>query len=80
MEYEGSLLCSQGPATGPYLEPYASMEVLTAVVMKSLIIWDVTPCSPLKFNRHFEEEVASNFRVEKYTCLLDPEAGGVMFL
>jgi hypothetical protein len=28
-------------------------EVLTAVVMKSKIFWDITPCSPLKFNRHF---------------------------
>jgi hypothetical protein len=24
------------------------LEVLTAVVMKSSIIWDITPCSPLK--------------------------------
>jgi hypothetical protein len=28
-------------------------EVLTAVVMKSSIFWDTTPCSPLKVNRHF---------------------------
>jgi hypothetical protein len=28
-------------------------EVLTAVVMKSTIFWDITPCSPLKVNRHF---------------------------
>jgi hypothetical protein len=26
-------------------------EVLTAVVMKSTIFWDITPCSPLKVNR-----------------------------
>jgi hypothetical protein len=25
-------------------------EVLTAVVMKSSIFWDITPCSPLKVN------------------------------
>jgi hypothetical protein len=26
-------------------------EVLTAVIMKSTIFWDITPCSPLKVNR-----------------------------
>jgi hypothetical protein len=28
-------------------------EVLTAMVMKSNIVWDITSCSPLKFNRSF---------------------------
>jgi hypothetical protein len=28
-------------------------EVFTAVVMKSIIFWDMTPCSPLSFNRRF---------------------------
>jgi hypothetical protein len=28
-------------------------EVFTAVVMKSVIFWDMTPCSPLSFNRYF---------------------------
>jgi hypothetical protein len=28
-------------------------EVLTAVVMKSTIFWDITPCSPLSVNRCF---------------------------
>jgi hypothetical protein len=28
-------------------------EVLTAVVMKSTIFWDITPCSPLSVNRRF---------------------------
>jgi hypothetical protein len=28
-------------------------EVLTAVVMKSSIFWDITPCSPLNVNRRF---------------------------
>jgi hypothetical protein len=32
---------------------YVRFEVLTAVVMKSSIFWDITPCSPLKFSRHF---------------------------
>jgi hypothetical protein len=30
-------------------------EVLAAVVMKSTIFWDITPCSPLKVNRRFGE-------------------------
>jgi hypothetical protein len=29
-------------------------EVLTAVVMKSFVSWDITPCIPLKVNRRFE--------------------------
>jgi hypothetical protein len=32
---------------------YIGFEVLTAVVMKSSIFWDITPCSLLKVNRHF---------------------------
>jgi hypothetical protein len=28
-------------------------EVLRAVVMKSTILWDITPCSPLSVNRRF---------------------------
>jgi hypothetical protein len=28
-------------------------EAFTAVVMKSIIFWDMTPCSPLSFNRRF---------------------------
>jgi hypothetical protein len=28
-------------------------EVLTVVVMKNSVIWDITPCSPLKVNRRF---------------------------
>jgi hypothetical protein len=29
------------------------LDVLTAVVLKSTIFWDITPCSPLKVNRRF---------------------------
>jgi hypothetical protein len=28
-------------------------EVLAAVVMKSTVVWDITPCSPLKVNLRF---------------------------
>jgi hypothetical protein len=30
-----------------------ALEVLTAVVMKSTVLWDITPCSALKSNRRF---------------------------
>jgi uncharacterized protein YfaT (DUF1175 family) len=39
--YETSYLCHVG------------FEVFTAVVMKSILFWDMTPCSPLSFNQHF---------------------------
>jgi hypothetical protein len=32
---------------------YVRFEILKAVVMKSSIFWDITPCSPLKTNRRF---------------------------
>jgi hypothetical protein len=32
---------------------FAGFEVLTAVVMKSTIFWNITPCSPLKVNRRY---------------------------
>jgi hypothetical protein len=35
----------------------AGFEVLTAVVMKSSILWDITPCSPLRVNRRFGGEM-----------------------
>jgi hypothetical protein len=31
----------------------AGLEVLSAVVMKTAVFWDITPCSPLKVNRRF---------------------------
>jgi hypothetical protein len=31
----------------------AGFEVLAAMFMKISIIWDITPCSPLKVNRRF---------------------------
>jgi hypothetical protein len=36
-----------------YLSVFVGFEVLAAVVMKSTIFWDITPCSPLKVNRRF---------------------------
>jgi hypothetical protein len=40
-------------------------EVLTAVAMKISILWDITPCSPLKVNRSFGEHGASMFRAKE---------------
>jgi hypothetical protein len=45
---------------------YAWFEVLTAMVMKSVVIWDITQCGPLKFNNDVSEErIVSIFRVVK---------------
>jgi hypothetical protein len=32
---------------------HVGFEVLTAVIMKSTIFWDITPCSSLSVNRRF---------------------------
>jgi hypothetical protein len=40
-------------------------EALTAVVMKSSIFWDITPCTLLKSIDISEEHVAFIFRVEE---------------
>jgi hypothetical protein len=44
---------------------FVGFEVLTAVVMKSIIFWDMTPCNLLSCNRRFGGNIASNFRVEE---------------
>jgi hypothetical protein len=38
---------------GMNVMPFVGFEVFTAVVMKSIIFWDVTPCSLLSCNRRF---------------------------
>jgi hypothetical protein len=40
-------------------------EVLTVVVMKISIFWDIKTCSPLKVNHVSEEHVASTFRLKE---------------
>jgi hypothetical protein len=40
-------------------------EVFTSVVMKSIIFWDMTPCSPLSLTDVSEEHIASIFTVEE---------------
>jgi hypothetical protein len=32
---------------------FVPFEVFTAVVMKSIVFWNMTPCSPLSVNRRF---------------------------
>jgi hypothetical protein len=69
--------------------------VLTAVVMKSTIFWDIMSCSPLKVNRRFGGTYRLNFQGQRIsrallaTCFhagflrglfFDPEDGGDMFL
>jgi hypothetical protein len=60
------------------------IEVLTAVVTKSPIFWDITPCSTLKVNRSFVEHVTSIFWLLHdgffLGLLFDPDDGGDMFL
>jgi hypothetical protein len=67
------------------LSAWVRFEIFTAVVMKSIIFWDVSPCSLLSLNRRF----GGTYRLLLATCLLscscwnyffDPEDGGDMFL
>jgi hypothetical protein len=51
-------------------------EVLTAVVMKSPIFWDITPCSPLKVNR----QLATCFHAGILLGLFDSEDRGSVTL
>jgi hypothetical protein len=60
---------------------HVGFEVLTAVVMKSTIFWDITPCSPLKVNRRFEALFATCFHTGLLLCLFfEPEDRGNIFL
>jgi hypothetical protein len=53
---------------------YVRFEVPTAVVMKSSILWDIKPYSPLKVNRCFGGTYRLHFH------LFDPEDRSDMFL
>jgi hypothetical protein len=52
-------------------------EVLTAVVMKNTILWDITPCSPLKVNLLLATCLHAGFLLGLF---FGPENGGDMFL
>jgi hypothetical protein len=49
---------------------FAGLEVLTEVVMKSTIFWDITPCSPLKVNQRFggTYRLQLQGRISQATC------------
>jgi hypothetical protein len=68
-------------------------EVVTVVVMKDTIFWDITPCSPLKVNRSFGGKYRLHLQGRKISLLgtcfhasfllglfFDPKDGGDMFL
>jgi hypothetical protein len=67
---------------------YVGSEILTAVVMKNSIFWDITPRSLLKSTDVSEEHVASILSSACYLLragflrglFFDPEDGGDMFL
>jgi hypothetical protein len=68
---------------------YVGFEVLTAVIMKSSIFWDITLCSPLKDNRcfggtcrlHLQGRRKSHERNRREaSSKQSPEDGGDMFL
>jgi hypothetical protein len=44
---------------------HVGAEVLTAVIMKSSVLWDITPCCSLKSTDVSEKYVASTFRVKE---------------
>jgi hypothetical protein len=64
-----------------FVEPvvtYVGFEVLTAVVMKNTVFWDITPCSRMKVR-------AASRATSFHSCillgsLLDPEDGGDVIL
>jgi hypothetical protein len=59
---------------------HAGPEVLTAVVMKSPIFWDITPFSPLKVNQRFGGTCYLSHTSFLLGLFLNPEDGGDMFL
>jgi hypothetical protein len=58
---------------------YAEFEILTAVVMKSSILWDTRPCSQLKLKRRFGGKcrIHPDFLLGLF---FDTEDGSGMFL
>jgi hypothetical protein len=57
---------------------YAGFEVLTAVIRKSSVFWDITPCSPLKslptFRRNSAPLAACFHACSDYSSTLKMEA------
>jgi hypothetical protein len=86
--YRILIYCKQRFCSEPSTElSSVGFEVFTAVVMKSIIFWDVTPCSLLSCNRHFGgtyllhlQGRKNNFRKNHQVSRWHPEGGGDMFL
>jgi hypothetical protein len=55
-------------------------EVFTAVVMKSIVFWDMMPCSPLSFNRCFRRTYRLHLQGRRNRFSKPAEDGGDMFL
>jgi hypothetical protein len=49
---------------------YAGFEILTAVVMRSSIFWDITPCNALKITGILDEHFTTVFRADAKLCML----------
>jgi hypothetical protein len=70
----------------PTEEQCVGFEVLTAVVTKRSIFWDITPCSPSKVNPRFRGTSRANLPATYFHAgfllglFFDPEDGGDMFL
>jgi hypothetical protein len=64
-EEEVGGICSMRGGGEKSVQVYVGFEVLTTVVMKSDIFWDITPCSPLKVTDVSEKHVASICSSEK---------------
>jgi hypothetical protein len=47
--------------------------------MKSIIFWDMTPCSPLNFNQRFGGTYASIYRVQEISSAKNQQASRCYF-
>jgi hypothetical protein len=54
-------------------------EVLTAVIMKSTIFWDIMPCSPLKVNRWFGREYRLHLQGQRISRAINQWASRLTF-
>jgi hypothetical protein len=55
-------------------------EVLVAVVMKSCIFWDMTPCSPLKINRRFRGTCFRIYEEAMHETSMKQAARGILLM
>jgi hypothetical protein len=77
--------CEDGNESLRFIEycKFIGFEVFTAVIMKSSVLWDIMPCSPLKAKQETSvEQVASKTLPTGFLLGLffTPQDGGDMFL